>query len=343
MRPRSPLAPPETPECSARRPPDRAVARGAGLLAGVLLVAAAGGAAAGGWTPYRVGAGDSLWALASRHGTTVDRIRAMNGLTEDGLGIGDLIYLPGSGSVAIGPPAPRPAQPLAAPAQPPGGHLVQAGESLSLLAARSGQSVTDLAAQNGLSPDDGLRIGQILLLSPIGTPADPAPAAPLAITPAASAGTLGVAPGGGVSPAGAGAVLSPSGSARVAAIQAMIRDEAARQGLDPALALAVASVESSFNPNAVSRTGAVGVMQLMPRTARWMGARLGQTIDRTDPAQNIAGGVAFLRYLLAATSSDLPIAIGAYYQGLDSVRRSGFFPDTAIYVAKVTARKARFA
>jgi LysM repeat protein len=303
-------------------------------VAGVLLVAAVGGASVGGgWGPYRVGAGDSLWALAARHGTTVDRIRAMNGLTDDGLSIGDLLYLPGSGS-GSGSVAAAPTAAGAPPAQPPGGHVVQSGESLSLLAARTGQSVAGLAAQNGLGPGDGLRIGQVLLLSP--------GAAAASGGQAAGAGAAATALAGGASAASTGDAVSSDVTARVAAIQALVRAEAARQGLDPALALAVASVESSFNPRAVSRTGAVGVMQLMPRTARWLAAQLGQPIDRTDAADNITGGVAFLRYLLAATSSNLPIAIGAYYQGLDSVRRSGFFPDTAVYVAKVTARRAKF-
>jgi soluble lytic murein transglycosylase-like protein len=122
----------------------------------------------------------------------------------------------------------------------------------------------------------------------------------------------------------------------------MIRAEAARQGVDPALALAVASVESDFNPGAVSRTGAVGVMQLMPRTARWLAARLGRPVDRADPADNIVGGVAFLRFLLAATSSNPQIAVAAYYQGLDSVQRDGFFSDTTTYVGRVTSRRAQF-
>ncbi|ADP79879.1 transglycosylase SLT domain-containing protein [Pseudofrankia inefficax] len=340
MRPRSLLARPETPGCSARRP-GRATARGAGLVAGVLLVAAVSGASAGGgWGPYRVGAGDSLWALAARHGTTVDRIRAMNGLTDDGLGIGDLLYLPGSGADAGSDAAGPSAAGAPPPTQPPGGHVVQAGESLSLLAARTGQSVDDLAAQNGLDPGDGLRIGQVLLLSP-GTAATGGSAGDQTAGAGTGAAAPSGPPAGGASAASTGDAVSGV-SARVAAIQALVRAEAARQGLDPALALAVASVESSFNPGAVSRTGAVGVMQLMPRTARWLAAQLGQPIDRTDPAENITGGVAFLRYLLAATSSNLPIAIGAYYQGLDSVRRSGFFPDTAVYVAKVTARQAKF-
>jgi soluble lytic murein transglycosylase-like protein len=126
-------------------------------------------------------------------------------------------------------------------------------------------------------------------------------------------------------------------------IQQMIRLEAERQGVDPSLALAVASAESDFDPSAVSRTGAIGVMQLMPRTAAWLARRLGRSVDRSNLADNIAAGVAFLRYLLAATSGDTPTAVAAYYQGLDSVRRDGLFPDTAAYVQKVTTRRAQYA
>ena len=326
--------------------PSRASARGAGLVAGVLLVATAGGAAAGGgWGPYRVAAGDSLWSLAARHGTTIERIRTMNGLSDDGLSAGDLVYLPGSRSTATSSAPGEPAAEAAGP--PPGGHVVRSGESLSMLAARSGLTVAELAARNGLRPDDGLRIGQILLLGAgpdaAATAAGISPAGSGAATnDAAGSGAAGVASAG--TPASPGAAGSPASRAeRVRTIQRMVRAEARRQGVNPTLALAVASVESGFNPDAVSRTGAVGVMQLMPRTARWLATRLGRPVDRSDPADNIAGGVAFLRFLLAATSSDLPIAVGAYYQGLDSVRRVGFFPDTASYVAKVTERRAAFA
>jgi LysM repeat protein len=316
-------------------------------VAGILLVATAGGAAAGGgWGPYRVAAGDSLWSLAARHDTTVERIRTMNGLTDDGLTTGELVFLPGSRSTAASSAPGEPASEAAGP--PPGGHVVRSGESLSVLAARSGLTLAELAARNGLRPDDGLRIGQVLLL---GAGPDAAAATAAGISPAGSgAATTGAAGSGAAGDASAGTPAGPdaagppaSRAERVRTIQRMVRAEARRQGVNPALALAVASVESGFDPDAVSRTGAVGVMQLMPRTARWLATRLGRPVDRSDPADNIAGGVAFLRFLLAATSSDLPIAVGAYYQGLDSVRRVGFFPDTASYVAKVTKGRAAFA
>jgi len=381
--------------------PSRATLRGAGLVAGVLVVATVGGAAAGGWAPYEVGRGDSLWSLAAEHGTTVERIMTMNGLQDDHLRAGELLYLPGSHSGV--PPqgqaedasacsAGSPAQPC--PPAPPGGHVVEPGESLSSLAAVAGMSVADLAARNGLAADEGLRIGQVLLVAPApgvtsasaaalsadaSAPAVPsadvstststgdlsAASAPAAgvTAPAGSAGSAGAAgsatsaaqptsPVPPTSPAAAGAQTGlVGGTTGVAApaiggpleTQLVIRIEAARQGVDPALALAVASVESDFDPTAVSHVGAVGVMQLMPRTAHWLAGILGRPVDRSDPADNIAGGVAFLRFLLTATSGDVTTAVGGYYQGLDSVQRNGFFPDTQEYIGKVTARRANFA
>ena len=277
---------------TARMPrPRPGTARGGRLLAAVLVVAAAGGAAAGGWSPYQIRPGDSLSALAARHGTTVERIRTMNGLPDDDLRAGDVLYLPGSHSV----PAADPTSGLPAAVAP-----------------------TPLPA------------------SPL--PATPLPATPLPATPLPASAPLPVAP---VVPLGA---ADPAAAAAARArTQWAIRAEAARQGVDPALALAVASVESGFDPTAVSSAGAVGVMQLMPRTASWIGARIGRPIDRLNEADNIAAGVAFLRFLLTQTSGQVTIAVGGYYQGLDSVQRSGFLPDTAVYAGKVLARRAYFA
>jgi soluble lytic murein transglycosylase-like protein len=318
-----------------------------GLLAGVLAVAAVGGAAVGGWGPYQVSAGDSLWSLAAGHHTTIGQIMTMNGLTGADLRAGDILYLPGSRSGTAGR------------VDPPGGYVVRPGDSLSALAARAGVSVAQLAARNAMSPDDVLPVGQLLLLAPgpLPSPTDgdatPEPlAAPLGPAVAPAAGPA--AGGGDADPeavgSGAAGIVGPTVPARptdsaanVREIQQMIRSQAQAQGVDPALALAVASAESDFDPAAVSRTGAVGVMQLMPRTAAWLGKRLGRSLDRANLADNIAGGVAFLRYLLAATPGDPHTAIGAYYQGLDSVRRDGFFPDTTAYMEKVVMRQAQFA
>jgi soluble lytic murein transglycosylase-like protein len=93
----------------------------------------------------------------------------------------------------------------------------------------------------------------------------------------------------------------------------MVVAAAQQQGLDPALALEVASAESNFNPNAVSPAGAIGVMQLMPATAAQLG------VDPYDAAQNIQGGVTYLRQLLAQFG-DPVAAVAAYNCGPGCVR-----------------------
>jgi hypothetical protein len=112
-----------------------------------------------------------------------------------------------------------------------------------------------------------------------------------------------------------------------------IRDVATRHGVDPALVESVIRVESAWNPWAVSRKGAQGLMQLMPRTASALGVR-----DAFDPRQNIEGGVRHLRYLLDRYPSDLTLALAAYNAGERAVDQHGGippYPETQQYVQKV--------
>lgn len=106
--------------------------------------------------------------------------------------------------------------------------------------------------------------------------------------------------------------------------------------IDEALLHAVISAESGYNPNAVSPKGAVGLMQLMPATAR----RYGVT-DSTDPAANIHGGTRYLRDLLNMFGNDLPLAVAAYNCGENAVIKYGNtippYRETVNYVAKVLA------
>lgn len=105
--------------------------------------------------------------------------------------------------------------------------------------------------------------------------------------------------------------------------------------VSPALVLAMMIVESNGNPTAKSTAGAVGLMQLMPSTAK----RFGVT-DRTDPAQSISGGVQYLQFLLAEFGGDALLAAAAYNAGEGAVRRAGGVPDyeeTRAYVPKVVA------
>ncbi len=103
--------------------------------------------------------------------------------------------------------------------------------------------------------------------------------------------------------------------------------------VDPTLVQAVIQVESAFNPSAVSRKGAGGFMQLMPRTASALGV-----FDRFDPRENIRGGVRHLRYLLDRYRGNVALAIAAYNAGegaVDFHRGIPPYPETEQYVQRV--------
>ena len=113
-----------------------------------------------------------------------------------------------------------------------------------------------------------------------------------------------------------------------------IQAAAMASNVDAALIRAVISVESGYNPSAVSRAGAVGLMQLMPETA----TRYNVT-DRHDPEQNIHGGAEYLRDLLRMFNYDLHLAIAAYNAGEQAVMKYGNrippYRETVAYVPKV--------
>ena len=114
---------------------------------------------------------------------------------------------------------------------------------------------------------------------------------------------------------------------------AHIREAAALHGVDVALVRAVIQVESQFDPGAVSRAGARGLMQIMPSTA----VRLG-VLDSFDPRQNIFGGVKYLRMLLDMFQGDVSLAVAGYNAGEKAVQRHNGVPpyrETQGYVRKI--------
>jgi len=117
-------------------------------------------------------------------------------------------------------------------------------------------------------------------------------------------------------------------------IDASITMAAARHNVDPNLVRAVVKVESNFNSNAVSRKGAMGLMQLMPQTARSLKVK-----NPFDPDQNVDAGVRHLKQLLENYGGDVNLTLAAYNAGSGAVARSAGIPhfaETQNYVRKIT-------
>lgn len=126
---------------------------------------------------------------------------------------------------------------------------------------------------------------------------------------------------------------SARSTSRVADYHDIVHVKASQYDLDPLLVKAVITTESNWNERAVSRKGAMGLMQLMPATAMEMNVR-----DPYNPEENIEGGVKYLRYLLERFDGDLTLALAAYNAGPSAVEKFGNVPpisETKQYVHKV--------
>ena len=120
-----------------------------------------------------------------------------------------------------------------------------------------------------------------------------------------------------------------------------IKAAAAKYSLDPKLLESVMAAESNFNPRAISRRNALGLMQLLPETAQRMAVK-----NPFDPAQNIEGGARYLRLMLDRFSGNLTLALAAYNAGPDKVTLYGGVPpfrETVDYIRRVMQRLAKSA
>ncbi len=189
-------------------------------------------------------------------------------------------------------------------------YRVSQGDTLGSIAARHGTSVGALAALNGIADPNRIVAGKVIRVPSGG--------------------------GSGGRPVGM-ASIRPGGPE----VGALITAAAYRHGVNPSLARAVAWQESRWSQTALSHVGAIGVMQLMPETARWFGpAVLGRRINPHHIGDNVEGGVAYIGWLLRQTRNER-LAVGSYYQGLGATRTRGFYEDTKDYVANVMSFRGR--
>ena len=272
--------------------------------------------------PHVIARGETLTSVAATDGLSVAQLAAANGLSANAhLIAGDTLEIPPpdapatdvSSAGATGSTAPA-----ASVGADAGGYHVTRGDTLSTIAARYGVGVDQLAAANGLDPAGILLAGDTLTI------------------PGSSASTSPVVDGavptsGGVQPSDA--TVSPSDVGRIAS----------SAGVSPSLAEAIADQESGFNNAVVSPTGATGVMQIEPGTWRYIRNQLGGArLAPTSAHDNVLAGVELLHSLLTQTGGDPTLAAAGYYQGLQSVREHGLYPDTRRYVRAVTALRSRF-
>jgi len=114
---------------------------------------------------------------------------------------------------------------------------------------------------------------------------------------------------------------------------ATVDEKAKLHNIDPELVKAVIRAESNWNPYAVSRKGALGLMQLMPSTAALLGVA-----NPLDPIENIDGGVRYLKHMIERFNGNLTLALAAYNAGPKLVEKSGMvpsIPETVAYVKRV--------
>jgi hypothetical protein len=128
-------------------------------------------------------------------------------------------------------------------------------------------------------------------------------------------------------------VVAPASTATASPYHELVAAVASRYGVDAELITSVIAVESNFDPKAVSRKNARGLMQLLPETAARLGVR-----DIFDPQENIDAGTRYLKELLQKYNNDLVLTLAAYNAGPDNVQKYGNVPpfnETISYVKRV--------
>jgi soluble lytic murein transglycosylase-like protein len=264
--------------------------------------------------------GSTLSGIAGAYGVSVTSIAKANGIIDPNrIFAGQRLVIPGhQPAPSRRPPAPsRPAPPKDRAADRV--HVVAAGEHLTGIAVRYGVTVSQIVAANAIADPSHILAGQRLTI-PGGLASGPAKAARPSMPPSMAR------------------LVAERG-----AIRRVIVEEADRFGVPRALVLAVAWQESGWQQHVVSSAGAVGVMQLLPATAEWVGdAMLGRPVQIYDARSNIAAGVRLLRHYLDRYGGSRDLVLAAYYQGQTAVDRYGVYAISRPYIASIKVLERLF-
>lgn len=301
-----------------------------------------------------VKAGDTVWGIASRHGVPVEQVLRLNKLKASSLifpgqklTISRGASLPKPGVQKLKPAGKKQATRKAGSTRAGSAgktYTVRAGDTLSAIASKNGVSLATIFRANNMGASTIIYPGQKIKLS--GTASAPKTAARTASKTTKRAANNSLVSNKFLhytydarTHANANAskrtLLARQVPSR-AQMRQIVADTAVRYGVDPRLALAHAQIESGFDARAVSPANAVGTMQVLPSTAKWMGNTIGRQLDPLDPHDNVTAGVLFIKYL-HNNADNRDQAIGAYYQGLAGIKRYGMYADTRDYVRKVRA------
>jgi LysM repeat protein len=303
------------------------------LVAGVIT------AGSPGFGAYTVKSGDTLSHIASRYGTSVKTLVALNKLPGNGNAIyaGEVIKLPGAPKAA-----PKSRTAAKTPAKRSqlrmSRYVVKPGDTVSKIAKRFRCSQANLLAANRMRSSDRIYAGKTLRV-PVKVKAKATKGKPKATKNNTFAGRTY-----------ADHIVAQADRNRAtlkkrklpsrAQMRTLIIKTAKRYGVDPELALAVSWQESGWKQRVVSPANAIGAMQVIPSTGRFSSSIVGRDLDLLKAQDNITAGVVLLDRLTGAAKLDT--AVAGYYQGLGGVRKNGMYPDTKQYVKSVLRLKGQF-
>ncbi|MEU4289602.1 LysM peptidoglycan-binding domain-containing protein [Kribbella sp. NPDC026596] len=292
-----------------------------------VLTAAVITAGSPGFGAYTVKNGDTLSHIASRYGTSVKTLVALNNLPGNGNAIyaGEVLKLPGKKTTSA---AKRTQLGRVT-------YVVKPGDTITKIAKRFKCSQANLLAANGLRATSRIYAGKPLQV-PVKITPKPKP------KPAKKNNTFAGRTYADHIVAQADrnrAALKKRKLPTRAQMRSLITSTSKRYGVDPELALAVSWQESGWKQRVVSPANAVGAMQVIPSTGKFTSSIVGRNLDLLKPQDNVTAGVVLLSRLTGAARLD--IAVAGYYQGLGGVKKNGMYPDTKLYVTNVLRIKAQ--